>query len=343
MIEARHLRVLREVARTGSYSAAAHALGYTQPAISQQMKALERSLGTVLVARVGRVMRLTEAGETLARHAVTILAGVSAAEEEVAAIAGLRAGRVRLVSFPSGSATLVPAALARVSERHPGVRISLVEAEPPDSIALLRAGECDVALTFSYPEIDDGSDELASPEKVADLARRPLFTDPLFALLPARHPVAQRGRVRLADLAGERWIAGCASCRGQLIKACTAGGFTPDIAFATDDYVAVQSLVAAGLGVALVPGLVRVAVQHDDLVARPVVPRINRQISAFTLRGLQDVPAVNAVLDALGMAAGTLRPARVRAGAGDGGGSQAAEGPSGQLATGTRVRPPLRA
>ncbi|MGH3326501.1 MAG: LysR family transcriptional regulator [Streptomycetales bacterium] len=343
MIEARHLRVLREVARCGSYSAAAQALGYTQPAISQQMKALERSLGTVLVTRVGRTMRLTEAGEALARHAVAILAGVSAAEEEVAAIAGLRAGRVRLVSFPSGSSTLVPAALARVSERHPGVRISLVEAEPSDAITLLRAGECDVALTFAYPGVGDGSDGRGAPEKLDDLAQLPLLGDHLFALLPARHPSARRGRVRLADLAGERWIGGCARCRGQLVQACTDEGFTPDIAFATDDYVAVQSLVAAGLGVALMPGLVLATVHHDALVARPVVPRIARQISAFTLPGLRDVPAVDAVLAALGVAAGALRPARTRSGEGRGSGSQARYDPSGQLATGTtRVRPPLR-
>lgn len=140
MIEARHLRVLRAVAATGSFSAAARELGCTQPAVSQQMKALESSAGTPLLIRTGREMRLTQAGEALVRHASGILAGLTAAEEEVAAIAGLRAGRVRLVSFPSGSSTLVPGALAALRAAHPGTRVSLVEAEPPRSVEMLREG-----------------------------------------------------------------------------------------------------------------------------------------------------------------------------------------------------------
>lgn len=124
MIEARHLRVLRAVAATGSFSAAGRELGCTQPAVSQQMKALEASVGTPLLVRTGREMRLTQAGDALVRHAAGIIAGLTAAEEEVAAIAGLRAGRVRLVSFPSGSSTLVPTALAALRAAHPGTRVS---------------------------------------------------------------------------------------------------------------------------------------------------------------------------------------------------------------------------
>ena len=148
MIEARHLRVLRAVAATGSFSAAARELGCTQPAVSQQMKALEGAAGTPLLIRTGRETRLTEAGRALLRHATGILAGLTAAEEEVAAIAGLRAGRVRLVSFPSGSSTLVPMALAEMRAAHPGTRVSLVEAEPPGSVEMLRAGDCEIALAF---------------------------------------------------------------------------------------------------------------------------------------------------------------------------------------------------
>ncbi|MGF6913759.1 molybdate transport repressor ModE-like protein, partial [Kitasatospora sp. MAP12-15] len=151
MIEARHLRVLRAVARTGSFSAAARELGCTQPAISQQMKALENAVQLPLVVRVGRGMQLSEAGQVLLKHATGILAGLSAAEEEVAAIAGLRAGRVRLVSFPTASSTLVPPAVAQLRGAHPGVRVSLVEAEPPESLAMLRGGECEIALAFRYP------------------------------------------------------------------------------------------------------------------------------------------------------------------------------------------------
>ncbi|NED87724.1 LysR family transcriptional regulator, partial [Streptomyces sp. SID11233] len=130
----------------------------TQPAVSQQMKALEGAAGTPLLVRTGREMRLTEAGEALSRHASGILAGLTAAEEEVAAIAGLRAGRVRLVSFPSGSSSLVPSALAALRRDHPGTRVSLEEAEPPRSVELLRDGECDIALAFRYGTgADDGA------------------------------------------------------------------------------------------------------------------------------------------------------------------------------------------
>lgn len=218
MIEARHLRVLRAVATTGSFSAAARELGCTQPAVSQQMKALESSAGTTLLIRTGREMRLTQAGEALVRHASGILAGLTAAEEEVAAIAGLRAGRVRLVSFPSGSSTLVPGALAALRAEHPGTRVSLVEAEPPRSVDLLRDGDCDIALAFRYGTTGGEWD---------DLVVRPLLTDRLIGLVPDGHRLADASSVSIGELADESWIAGCPRCRRQLVEVCEASGFAP--------------------------------------------------------------------------------------------------------------------
>ncbi|WP_107501025.1 LysR family transcriptional regulator, partial [Streptomyces thermovulgaris] len=232
MLEARHLRVLRAVATTGSFSAAARELGCTQPAVSQQMKALEASVGTPLLIRTSRGMRLTQAGEALVRHAGTILAGLTAAEEEVAAIAGLRAGRVRLTSFPSGSSTLVPPALAALRAAHPGTRVSLEEAEPPRSVELLREGDCDVALAFRY-------EDASSAEEWDDLVVRPLLTDRLVGLVPEGHRLARAKAVAIGELADEPWIAGCPRCRGQLVRVCESAGFTPRIDFATDDYPAV--------------------------------------------------------------------------------------------------------
>lgn len=246
MIEARHLRVLRAVARGGSFSAAARALGCTQPAVSQQMKALELAAGTPLVVRGGRETRLTEAGVALVRHADGILAGLTAAEEEVAAIAGLRAGRVRLVSFPSGTATLVPGAVAEMRAAHPGTEVSLVEAEPPRSVEMLRAGDCDIALAFRYADAEESWD---------DLVVRPLLADPLVGVVPPGHPLAGADGVELGELAGERWIAGCPRCRTHLVGLCARAGFAPRIDFATDDYPAVVGLVAAGVGVAVLPRL----------------------------------------------------------------------------------------
>jgi molybdate transport repressor ModE-like protein len=331
MIEARHLRVLRAVARTGSFSAAARELGCTQPAVSQQMKALEKAVEVPLVVRSGRGMQLSEAGEVLLKHASGILAGLSAAEQEVAAIAGLRAGRVRLVSFPTASSTLVPPAVARLRDAHPGVRVSLVEAEPPESLAMLRGGECEIALAFRYP---DGAAQaapqpvhgsraaraqavLAAAESAAvsdwsDLVVRPLLDDPLVGLLPPGHPLAERdgGRpVELVELAGEQWIAGCPQCRGQLVELCGQAGFEPRIDFATDDYPAVVGLVAAGLGVAVLPRLALAAVRPDTVAAVPVHTAAGgparREVVALTLPDLAEVPAVALMLDRLtGAAAG---------------------------------------
>ncbi|MYT40406.1 LysR family transcriptional regulator [Streptomyces sp. SID8356] len=294
MIEARHLRVLRAVATTGSFSAAARELGCTQPAVSQQMKALESSAGTTLLIRTGREMRLTQAGEALVRHASGILAGLTAAEEEVAAIAGLRAGRVRLVSFPSGSSTLVPGALAALRAEHPGTRVSLVEAEPPRSVDLLRDGDCDIALAFRYG---------ASGGEWDDMVVRPLLTDRLIGLVPEGHRLAEAAEVSIGELADESWIAGCPRCRRQLVEVCEASGFTPRIDFATDDYPAVMGLVGAGLGVAVLPELAVESVRPKGARTVPVAPAIEREIVALTLPDLARVPAVAATLDQLSLAA----------------------------------------
>ncbi|MDT0434188.1 MULTISPECIES: LysR family transcriptional regulator [Streptomyces] len=297
MIEARHLRVLRAVAATGSFSAAGRRLGCTQPAVSQQMKALEASVGTPLLVRGGREMRLTQAGEALVRHAGGILAGLTAAEEEVAAIAGLRAGRVRLVSFPSGSSALVPAALAALRAAHPGTRVSLEEAEPPASVEMLREGECDVALAFRYPGAPGA-------EEWDDLVVRPLLTDRLVGLVPERHRLAARsGPVAIGELAEEPWIAGCPRCRGRLVEVCAEAGFTPRIDFATDDYPAVVGLVGAGLGVAVLPQLALESVRPRHARVLALEPAVRREIVALTLPDLAQVPAVAATLRELGHAA----------------------------------------
>ncbi|MER6994612.1 LysR family transcriptional regulator [Streptomyces sp. NPDC000410] len=294
MIEARHLRVLRAVAATGSFSAAARELGCTQPAVSQQMKALESAAGTPLLIRTGREMRLTQAGEVLVRHAAGILAGLTAAEEEVAAIAGLRAGRVRLVSFSSGSSTLVPTALAALRAAHPGTRVSLVEAEPPRSEEMLREGDCDVALAFRY---GTGGAEWE------DLVVRPLLSDRLVGLVPEGHRLADADALSIADLADEPWIAGCPRCRRQLVAVCEESGFTPRIDFATDDYPAVVGLVGAGLGVAVLPELALESVLHKGARTVAVEPYVHREIVALTLPDLAQVPAVAATLDQLALAA----------------------------------------
>jgi molybdate transport repressor ModE-like protein len=294
MIDPRRLQVIQAVAREGSLSAAARSLGYTQPAISHHVAQLEAQLGTALVTRLGRGVRLTDAGRAVAEHADDVLGRMAAAEAEVAEIAGLRAGRVRLAAFPSGSATLVPAALAALRAEHPLVEVTFVEAEPGESLPLLRAGELDVVLGFSYDE---------EPDAAAGFDHLRLLDDPLHAVLPAGHRLAARKRIRLTDLAEETWIAGCPQCRGHLLHVCAGAGFEPSIAFGTDDYVAVQGLVAAGLGVALLPALSLSAATNPSVVVRPVAGSPGRTIEAVTVTGTRRPPAVTAMLAALTSAA----------------------------------------
>jgi DNA-binding transcriptional LysR family regulator len=295
MIDAAGLRVMRAIADEGSFTAAAGALGYTQPAISQMVRRLEQRTGTVLVERVGRNVRLTEAGQVLARAAGPVLAALDSAEEEVAAIAGLRAGRVRLMAFPSASATLVPRALSLLKARYPDVSTSFTEAEPPESIAALRAGECDLAIAFTY----EGTDVVRGEDDLDAFVTTPLLEDDVRLALPRDHVAAERDDVDLADLADEPWIAGCPRCRGHLVQLAHEAGFRPDVAYETEDYVAVMGLVAEGLGVALIPDLILRTVQHHDVVALPLTPASRRTIAAVTTPDLQRVPAVAATLDAL--------------------------------------------
>lgn len=302
-LEVGSLRMLRAIADAGSITGAAAALGYSQPAVSQHVRRLERRLGTALLDRSGRSVRLTEAGEVLARHGATVSTALRAAGAEVSALAGLRSGRVRVVAFPSSSALLVPRALADMRAQHPDLTVTLDEAEPPESLRALRDGACDVAVAFDYP----GSGSGRGPDELAGLVTRHLLDDGTMVALPATHPRADDPELDLADLAGERWIAGCPQCRGHLLSAADACGFAPDIAYATDDYVAVLGLVGAGLGVALLPDLVRpTAERHTGVVVRRARGTSARRVHAVTTPDLLRVPGVAATVDALARSARSL-------------------------------------
>ena len=304
MLDVRRLRVLREVALRGSFSAAADALHFTQSAVSQQMAALEREAGMPLVERNARGVRLTEAGEALVRHTDVILARLADAEAELEAIAGLRGGRVRLASFPSAGATIAPRAIARFREHHPDVDVSLVMAEPPEGIEKLRAGEVDVALLIDTPW-----------ERSTDTAieKEHLLDDPMYVCLPKAHERAGRARLRLEDLVGESWLLGTTgTCPDASIflRACERAGFEPRIAFESDDYLAIQGFVAAGMGVSFIPDLALVTVR-DDVVIRELTPRApSRRIVAGSLAGGYRSPAAAAMLDILVEVGGEFQTGR---------------------------------
>ncbi|MBF4560660.1 LysR family transcriptional regulator [Microbacterium sp. VKM Ac-2870] len=312
------LRTVRAIADTGSITGAAAALGYSQPAISQHLRRLERRLGVALVERVGRGVRLTEAGRVLARHAPAVAHAFDAAAEELAQLRGLRTGIVRLVAFPSASPVLVPRLIAALAASHPGLTLTYVEAEPPEAVEAIREDRADIALTFSYPgDRDDPHGTSARGLSVRSAGR-----DDLLLVLPAGHPADPAERsgepADVAALSGETWIGGCPRCRGHLLELCGRAGFEPRIGFETDNAVAVEGLVAQGIGVAALP---RMAVESFPLlpgvVTAPLAASEARGLHIVTARDAARVPSVSAVLGVLerelstiGRSRATLSPAR---------------------------------
>jgi DNA-binding transcriptional LysR family regulator len=263
MLDVRRLRVLRAVAQHGSFAAAAADLQYTPSAVSQQIAALEREAGAVLVERGPRGARLTQAGAVLDRHAAVVIGQLAAARAELDDLARLRGGVLRLAAFESAWTSLVPTAVSAYRARFPDVELELAEEDPVEAVAGVRTGSCDIAVVFEPNALD--------PAALQGLVRTVVAADPLWAVLPAGHPLAAQERVRLEQLAAERWVAPTAFCAGVVRRACLEVGFEPDIVFSSADYGAVQGFVAAGAGVALVPYLALTG--GDRVSARPLAGR----------------------------------------------------------------------
>jgi DNA-binding transcriptional LysR family regulator len=298
MLDVTRLRVLVAVSRYGSVTAAARALNYAQPSISHHIARLEAETGARLLQRAGRGVRLTDAGRLLAERAEEIIGRLDAAENELAAHVGLRQGRVRLASFPSALGTIVPAAAARLEAESPGMDLMLAEAEPPEALRMLRAGYVDVALVFRHYQQDADPEPPGAEEEGA--RGRLLLDEPVHLVTPADTRPATPPD--LATYARYRWIAGCERCRGYLVRQCALAGFTPKIAFTTDDYVAVQALVAAGLGVTTLPGLCLRAARHPGISAVPL-PGARRHVFVMTYGEPPDPPATARLIDVLALAA----------------------------------------
>lgn len=248
MLNPVHLRTLVEVVKTGSFAEAARRLGYTSSAVSQQISAFERAVGVPLFEREAHSIRPAGAALLIADRGGELLAALDGFEHEVKAmVQGLR-GRLRIGTFPTASARIVPKALARLQAELPGAEIRLDEAEPDDVLPLVLTGELDVALVYAYDLVPR-----TWPEELTVL---PLLDESLLVMVPSGHQAA-KNNVKLEDLKDERWIASRDGTAGAtcLTRLCAAAGFAPRIAFRSNDYEVVQSLVAAGVGVALVPAL----------------------------------------------------------------------------------------
>jgi DNA-binding transcriptional LysR family regulator len=290
MLNVTRIGVLREVARLGSFSGAAESLGYTQPAVSRQIATLEAETGAVLVKRTASGARLTDAGEVLVRHAEAIFAALDDAENELRAVIGLEAGRVRLATFSSAAASVVPLAIARFRDTHPGVELVVEIIEEEESIPRLRCGELDIALSNG-----------AEPAPGELIEHIHLFEDPMYVALPTGHRLVRRPKLRLRDLADEPWMLGttttCPDAR-MFKRACHEAGFEPNIAFENDDYHAILGFVAAGVGIALIPDLAARAAREDVVIRSLGTGAPVRQVTAAVPTGYR-APAAEAMLEVL--------------------------------------------
>lgn len=288
MLDLVRLKVLAAVSAHGSVTVAARELGYGQPSVSHHLSRLEAEVGVQLTQRVGRGIRLTPAGELLAQRAVEILGRVESAEDELASIAGLRTGRVRVAGFQSVLSTVVAQAAATLHTTSPGIELTLTDFHPDLAVQSLREGTIDAAVIFRY---DDSIPDGVHVEH--------LFDDPMY--LVSREP-----RQALADHKDSLWIAGCERCRRELVSACQAAGFTPRIAYTSDDPIVQQSLVAAGLGVTTTPELWLKAHRVAGTEASQLDDDFRRRVYLATYGEPPHPPATRAFLEAVVEAASRL-------------------------------------
>lgn len=277
MFDVRRLVVLREVVRCGSLSAAAAALNYTTSAVSQQISALERDLGVTLLVRGPTGVRPTAAGSKLLEHAEVILDAIAVAERDLARLTSVRPGVLRVASFASAAATILPRAIAGFRARCPGIDVELVSADPDEGVALLAAGGVDAAV---ITEVPGEGPQFRGIHTVA------VYDDEFFVVLPTAHRLAAAVEVPFAALSGEQWIVStetgdCPDVR-VFQQACRAAGFEPSVTFRAEDYSTVQGLVAANLGVSLVPSLAAAGARADVAIRRVAGTRPVRRISIAT-------------------------------------------------------------
>jgi DNA-binding transcriptional LysR family regulator len=287
-MELKQLRVLQAVGETGSFSAAAHRLDYTQPAVSKIVATLERQLGATLVDRGIRPLRLTEAGNALVLRATAAFEQITAAELEVEAIANLSAGSLRVGTFSSAGAALVVDALRAFRTSHPDVDVSITEIGMPSAvIRSLRRGDLDLGVSFDYPEIGDTFGD--------DLALVHLLDDPFDVVVPRGHRLESEQAIRFPDLGGENWLLGDFGADSpsfrMIDRRCRDAGFDPTVAYRINDCQMAQALVAAGEGIALLPRIMLQA-RHPGVAIRPLAhdPPM-RRVSAVRLATRYLTPA----------------------------------------------------
>jgi DNA-binding transcriptional LysR family regulator len=303
MYDLRRLRAFHAVAETGSFSTAAHELGYAQSVVSHHVAALERELGVTLVNRGTRPVSVTDAGARLLGHAASVLGHIAAAEDELRAIVGLQSGTVRLGAFLSACHSFVPPALARFEAAHPGVEVLLEQAEEPEALRRLRSGHLDLAVIWREWQPPD--DRARRGDEAFELVH--LGDDHYRVVLPPDHRLGRQRTIRISQLAGERFNAPPAEgftlpYRTMLERLCLEAGFEPNVAYVLRDVTVARAFVAANLCVSLMAELA-LPEPHPDVAVRPI-HGIDpfRSIYATWMRGRR-VPAAAHMIERLADAA----------------------------------------
>lgn len=283
-IDSGELRVIQALFETGSLTQAAQQLGLSQPAVSQRVKRIETRLQVPVIERSGRGVRLTPAGLVLAKHARIVVDELDQALSEIDDLRGGRAGTLRLVGFPSASATVVPDMMRVLRHEAPDVTLEYREAEPPEAGQMLRDGTVDAAVIFEYP---------GSPERISGTAFMPLWRESISLVVGDDHHSTD-GPAHLEDYAAAEWIAGCEKCRGHLLATAHDSGFEPVIIQETDNVPAMMAMAAAGGSVALVPGLALAAARilPEGAVALPIEPPRHRTIGLLAMQTSEQSPVV---------------------------------------------------
>jgi molybdate transport repressor ModE-like protein len=289
MLDLRRLRLLSELARRGTIAEAARTVGYTPSAVSQSLSRLEQEVGVPLLERDGRRVRLTPAANALVERADRAIAELDAAAAELAAEAGTVNGPVAIGVFPSAAVALVIPSVSEAARRHPDLRCTVHEHEPDEAIGRLRAGELDLVVS-------EHNDDIAPPP-AGGLEAYELLSEPLLLVLPGAGDAAPPESVDLAGFSEADWVTGLPGSQyaSALERAAAAAGFVARVAHRADEAFVVQSLVAAGLGVALLPALACTPVPGVHYAAAHPAPP-SRHVVALVRRGAAQRPALAALL-----------------------------------------------
>ncbi|WP_395104835.1 LysR substrate-binding domain-containing protein [Actinomadura sp. SCN-SB] len=297
MFDVHRLRLLRELSRHGTIAETARTCSLTPSAVSQQLSALEREVGTPLFLRDGRRLAFTEAARVLVEHTERILAELEEARAHVAELTSAVGGTLRLGAFPTAARALVPTALARCKEAHPDLRVRLSEHETEGAIKALTSGRLDAALIYEY--------NLLPKVRETGIETDVLFREPLLALVPAD---LHTGPVTLSELADQPWIAAHSddALHSMFERACGLAGFAPRVEYTSNDYTVIFALVRAGLGVALVPRLAVEAAEGGSHLCEIADLQLSRTVAVAVRAGSRRNPPIAVVLRELRHAAHTL-------------------------------------